>query len=356
MSLDAVKGVADAVLYEGYILYPYRPSSIKNRQRWTFGGVFPKAFAGRQGDSSVMQTQALLRCDAHATFDVHIRFLQVIERVVGKLTEPLLVWPTTGEPDMTFVPRLEVGGREIMAWDEAIEREIALRDLVVDEVAETPRRISFSFAAPRDLEPVRDADGAIVAALARTGAGIEGAIDVAAERVGADRMRLTVRIENVTPLSAAELVDRDQAQRRAFVATHTILEARRAAFVSLLDPPNELREAAACSDNQGTFPVLVGKAGATDAMLSSPIILYDYPQIAPESQGDLFDGTEIDEILTLRILAMTDAEKREMAAADPRAAALLERTHAMTPEAFARLHGAMRGAGVSSQSFGRADF
>ncbi|HEX3953775.1 MAG TPA: hypothetical protein VHW90_09410, partial [Stellaceae bacterium] len=114
------------------------------------------------------------------------------------------------------------------------------------------------------------------------------------------------------------------------------------AFVSQTDPPDRLRDAAACCANHGTRPVLVGRDGDRNAILASPIILPDYPRIAPESPGDLFDGTEIDEILTMRILAMTDAEKREMATADPRARALLERTHALTPAEMPRLHGTMR--------------
>jgi hydrogenase maturation protease len=113
-------------------------------------------------------------------------------------------------------------------------------------------------------------------------------------------------------------------------------------FVSLLDPPPKLAATAAQCDNQGMWPVLVGEEGATDLMLSAPIILYDYPKIAPESAGDLFDGTEIDEILTLRILSLTEAEKREIAAADPRSRAMLLRTEALTPEELARLHGTFR--------------
>jgi hypothetical protein len=114
------------------------------------------------------------------------------------------------------------------------------------------------------------------------------------------------------------------------------------AFVSLLEPPDELRDAAAACQNTGVWPVLVGEAGARDTMLASPIILYDYPQIAPESPGDLFDATEIDEILTLRIMTMTDAEKREMGAADPRARALLERTEALARDQLMQLHGTLR--------------
>ncbi len=77
-------------------------------------------------------------------------------------------------------------------------------------------------------------------------------------------------------------------------------------------------------------------------MLSSPIILYDYPQIAPESPGSLFDGTEIDEILSLRILTMTDAEKDEMRRCDERTRQILERTESMPPEQFMKLHGVLR--------------
>jgi hypothetical protein len=352
MNLEKVKAVADAVLYEGYILYPYRPSAMKNRQRWTFGGVFPRDFEGRQGDSCVMRSETLLGSAAGVRLDVHVRFLQMVERAVGALVDPVVAWPPACEPEMTLAPRLKVGDREYTSWDEAVERELVLKDLVVDEMAETPRLTPFSFAASRELEPIRDYGGVVVAVLARAAKAIEGVIEVAADEVHAGLMRVSLRIENTTPLSPSELLDRDQAQRRAFVSTHAILATRGGAFVSLFDPPAELREAAARCENRGAFPVLVGEDGASDAMLSSPIILYDYPQIAPESPGDLFDGTEIDEILTLRILAMTDAEKREMAAADPRGQALLERIHAMTPEKLRRLHGAMRGVGAVQQSFG----
>ncbi len=77
-------------------------------------------------------------------------------------------------------------------------------------------------------------------------------------------------------------------------------------------------------------------------MLSSPIILYDHPEVAPESQGDLFDATEIDEILALRVLTLTDDEKDEARRTDARAAAIVDRIDAMSPEVWARLHGAMR--------------
>jgi hypothetical protein len=78
-------------------------------------------------------------------------------------------------------------------------------------------------------------------------------------------------------------------------------------------------------------------------MFCSPIILYDYPKIAPESAGDFFDGTEMDEMLTLRVLTLTDAEKQEMRSGDPRARKILERTEALTSDALLKAHGVIRG-------------
>jgi hydrogenase maturation protease len=113
-------------------------------------------------------------------------------------------------------------------------------------------------------------------------------------------------------------------------------------FVSLLAPPEQISELAASCKNVGTWPVLVGEEGERDTLLSSPIILYDYPQIAPESAGDLFDGTEIDEILALRIMTLTDDEKREMSQSDERARQMLERTETLPIEQLMKLHGVLR--------------
>src|SRR5258708_10534432 len=85
----------------------------------------------------------------------------------------------------------------------------------------------------------------------------------------------------------------------------------------MTDPPEwAAGEVAACV-NTGTWPVQAGPADCRDLMLSSPVILYDHPEVAPESAGDLFDATEIDEILTLRTLALTDAERRQTRAPAP---------------------------------------
>ncbi len=92
----------------------------------------------------------------------------------------------------------------------------------------------------------------------------------------------------------------------------------------------------------GTWPVLVGEEGERHTLLSSPIVLPDYPQVAPESPGDLFDGGEIDELLILNVLALSDAEREEVRASDARARELLDRCEALAPEQLLRLHGTFR--------------
>ena len=342
MNLHRASAIVAAVLYEGYILYPYRPSSIKNQQRWTFGGVFPEDYANSGGgDPCATQTECLLRGDVRTAVEVRVRFLHLVTREVGSLPERLAELPATGEPRFTPVESLEVDGARILAWEEAVEREVAVPPTTVKRMLEGVT-VPFAFAGSREIEPVRDAAGSIAGIVIRTARYVQGHVTVTTAAAGPGAYRLSVRIENVTPLGVAEIASRDLAQRRAFASTHTLLGVQGGAFASMIDPPEDLREAAARCDNQGAWPVLIGKPGALDTVLSSPIILYDYPEVAPESPGDLFDATEIDEILILRILTMTEEEKRDMAAVDPRARALLERTEGLSPAELSRLHGALR--------------
>src|SRR5262249_49436862 len=160
----------------------------------------------------------------------------------------------------------------------------------------------------------------------------EGAVEVTATAAAAGLYRVALVVANRAQLGDAGRKSRDEIVLRALVSTHSILGVSRGEVLSLLGPPEDRRQAAAACRNCGPSPVLVGADGATDTMLSSPIILYDYPQVAPESPGDFFDAAEIDEMLTLRILTLTDEEKRAMAGVDERAAALLARTEGMARE------------------------
>jgi hypothetical protein len=341
MNLDRVANIARTVLYEGYILYPYRPSAIKNRQRWTFGGIFPRAYAEAEGgDLWQMQTQCLVRGDPDAMVEVRVRFLQIVTREVFKLNEPGVDPVDAREPACEKVGALQIGANRFLPWEEAIEREIIVPELPIAGLRASPASLPFAIPEVGEREPITDG-GLAAGFFRRTGAALSGSIEIAADQIMAGVDRLTVRVENATPLPRGGR-HREIAQCFAFASTHTILGVRRGAFVSLIDPPADLREAASACDNRGTWPVLVGGECHSDTMLSAAIILYDNPQIAPESPGDLFDSTEIDEILTLRILAMTDAEKHEMVATDAHARALLERAEALTPAQLGRLHGTLR--------------
>jgi hydrogenase maturation protease len=170
-----------------------------------------------------------------------------------------------------------------------------------------------------------------------------GSILVSAEPVGNEIFNVCVTIRNETPFEHSTSSSRDEVLPRSLVSTHTLLGVQDGKFVSLVDPPAALQGLAGRCHNVGTWPVLVGEQGERDTMLSSPIILYDHPQIAPESSGDLFDGTEIDEILSLRIMTLTDEEKREMRHSDERARQILERTETLPAEQLMKLHGSLRG-------------
>ncbi len=344
MNRARVDTIADAVLYEGYILYPYRPS-VKNRQRWTFGGLYPEAWCQQQraGDASGSQTECLVSGGPETTFEAVARFLHLTARQVGEISPPLADWPAGAEPPSRPVETLRVGDRLFHTWQEAEGREVAFDEVTLGELSARPHGRPFTFPATRRFEPVRGASGEIVGVLAREQRAIEGIVEAGAVSVGAGLFRVTLRVDNRTPLPNDARPGRDEALLHSLVSTHAILGVQHGEFVSLLDPPECWRDAAAACRNVGTWPVLAGAEGRKDTMLSSPIILYDYPQVAPESPGDFFDGAEIDEMLTLRIMTMTDEEKQAMAAVDERAGALLARTEAMAREQLLGLHGTIRG-------------
>jgi len=285
MNRDAVDRIARAVLYEGYLLYPYRGSALKNRLRFNFGTLHPASWTETRGERSFLETEVLVR-GGEPRVEGAARFLHLVEM------------PSPSGP-----------------WQQGREREVALPS--------RPGVERFSFSAEEDGQERLD-----------------GSIELSSMPLGPDLHRVRVRLRNEGVLDSS--ASREAALRRALVSAHLLLAVREGEFVSLLEPPEDAASAAAGCRNVGCWPVLVGVPGTRDTMLVSPIILYDYPAVAPESPGDLFDGAEIDEVLSLRILTMTDEEKREARETDPRARAVLDRTEALSPADLIRLHGALR--------------
>ncbi|MFG2806490.1 hypothetical protein [Streptomyces massasporeus] len=335
-AFEQLGAVADAVLYEGYLLYPYRRSSTKNRVRWQFGVLFPRDWVEADGpvtpgvsgsaDSWYQQTECLLRVRQpdSARVRVRVRYLQMQRKQVEEAGRP--VESLRGDD-----------GTVRLTFDEALPRECEI-EAPLDELLRGGRTVAVSAAAGEDVEPLPDDAGRVV----RSREEICAETTVTAERLSDGLCRIRVRTTNTAPAPAPR-TPRDEALRRALIATHTLIGGSGAEFVSLIDPPADLEALVRACRNEFTFPVLGGEAGDTGpVLLSAPIILPDHPQVAPESPGDLHDAAEIDEILTLRTMLLTDEEKREARATDPRAAAILDRVDTMPQEVFERLHGAVR--------------
>ena len=333
MSFELAQKVADAVLYEGYVLYPYRASAAKNRLRWQFGVVVPRGYSELGGsEPRAMQTECLIEPQAESPeLDLRVRFLQVQARTIE---ESLDAEGRSFRP----VETLDVGDRTLVTWEEGMERHldatVALSTLFAGE-----QRISIELPAWQEVEVVRTVEGSVAARIVRERWPVSALVRIAAEPSGA-LIKIRVRIENAGAWDGE--ADREQVLHRSLIGVHTLLAVRGGAFISLLDPPSEAAEAAAACANLHTWPVLIGASPARDVLLSSPIILYDYPAVAAESLGDLCDSTEIDEILTLRVMTLTEEEKREARGTDERSRQIIERSDSIPPELFERLHGAVR--------------
>jgi len=332
MTLTAARAVADAVLYEGYLLYPYRASSAKNQVRWQFGVLGPEgAAAAGVGEEPSMSAEVVLEAGDGARVDLYLRFLQVQSRRVESRTDD----------GWTAVDELLVGGTRWIPFHEAVSREIPLLGIGLAE----PRTLDVSVPGGEEVEELYDGDR-LVGRLVRTRWAVSGTVTMK-PRPGLDPRLVVVglRVDNHTGWSAGAVAgwsDRDVAARYSFVGTHLLATAHGARFVSLLDgPPWADADTSSCAQSR-CWPVLVADDGGADAVLVAPIILGDHPAIAPESRGDLFDATEIDEILTLRVMTMTDEEKAEARGTDPRATAILARCDAITDDELGRLHGVRR--------------
>jgi hypothetical protein len=323
--------VANAVLYEGYLLYPYTASAAKNRVRWQFGVVVPRAYlSAGTGETAEQQTEVLLETsgDGPASVTAMLRFLHVEARRVEAFR------------DGAYVPveALSVDGTPFLTFDEALEREIAV---TVEARAGTRHVAPIAVEGGTTEEILRDAGGVVRGRVVRERWPLRGTLSFEAEAVAdeAALCKLRVRVENGSEVVAGE---RAGALRTALVSTHVLLAVENGAFVSVLDPTPAASAATKTLENRHVFPVLVGDQTADEQraalVLASPIILYDFPKLAPQTDADAFDGTEIDELLTLSVLSLPDAERDEARATDPRARAIIERAERFDMHDLARVH------------------
>jgi hypothetical protein len=317
---DRARAVADAVLYEGYLLYPYRATSTKNQSRWQFGVLGPQGAADTGvGEDGTLSAQVLVRSYGVPSLSGVVRFLQLQHRGAER---------EVGDGRFERVDELVAGSTAWVSWDEAVECNIKIDPF---RVTSLPRTLDISVPAGTDVEAVEGGR------LVRTRRSLHGQLDISADADG-DLLRLTFEVRNAAPPAA----EKDEAIATSLIGTHLVIEVADGEFVSLLEPPDPAADAVARCRQHRCFPVLAGPAGENDLVLVSPIILYDHPEIAEQSKGALFDSTEIDEILTLRVMTMTDEEKTQARATDPLAARIIDRCDSMSPEAMLDLHGVLR--------------
>jgi hypothetical protein len=299
MNFTSVEKIAAAVLYEGYILYPYRPTAIKNRQRWNFGTLYPRVYAEAQRPQEPFSlvSECLLVPGHSASLDIKVSFLQ------------LLPQPRTGS-DLAD-PSLD--------WDEAIERTSDHCGLSIKALLIEPLRLH--------INPTAELAASLI---------------VRAQMLPSGACKLHLELENISPLSSGAEARRDEALPQSLVSAHLLFGLTDGEFISLLEPSDLYTADAKACANIGVFPVLAGDEPDHSILLLAPIIMYDYPKTSPESVGDFFDGTEMDEMLTLRVLTLTEDEKQQMRTGDPRARRILERTEALTDEEMLKAHGIVR--------------
>ena len=260
--MKAVDPIARAALYEGCMRDLNRPTSIKTAQRWTTGGLLPRAYCAKHIDeASALRVECLVEGDAATALEIDVRFLQVMDG--------------TGPAEQL-----------------AVERRLSMPRETLREILVNPVAMRAVFAGESGSPKV------------------EAVVHTAVAPVGEGAFKVRVDVANSTLLDEVP-AHRDDAMTSALAACHVVLQVEGGGFVSLFDPPQRLLDESRGCMNAGVWPVLMGAKGARDTMLASPIILYDHPQIAAETAGALSDATEIDEILTLRILALTDDEKRD---------------------------------------------
>ncbi len=353
------RAVADATLYEGYVLYPYRASSAKNRVRWQFGVLAPRAFAEADGSERWRsRTECLVEPGQVPVLHLRARFLQLVHRTVEAV-----------DADGRFAPaeELAVEGVRWVPWDEAVERIVDVPLQTLLPLAQAGTVEAFRFEPGDEVEELADAEGTVVVGrIVRRREAAEGEIHLAVDWAAGSNalLKLTIEVRNTSTWGADGSTlagGRDANLGPSLLGVHTLLAIDDGKFTSVIDPPDGAVEAVADCTQDGTFPVLIGGPDAdeddqwADVVLSSPITLYDNPVVAPESQGDLFDACEIDEILALRVLTLTDEEKAEARGTDPRAAAIVDRCDDMPPEIWDRLHGAVRSIGPSVGAVAEAE-
>lgn len=290
--MNKIEQIADAILYEGYNLFPFRKSALKNQKRFNFGILSPQNWAENRVNEAYLQQTECLIFSENEDFEICLktRFLQI----------------ENSKED----------------WQVTIPREVE-NDFDFSEISDREKTFKFNFSADESFRQ------------------INGEIKISVAKLDDNLFKFTLILENLSEIYELKNSSLKDILPSSFLSTHSILEIKNGKFISLLETPKEFELYAKTCENVGTFPVLVGDREKQNYILSSPIILYDFPEVAENSFDNFFDGTEIDELMVLSILALTDEEKSEVRKTDKKAAAILDKLENAKPEDLMKLHAQM---------------
>ena len=279
--IDSARAVADAVMYEGFLLFPYGKNALKNRMPFQFGVIMPQGY-GDASEGATLHSEFVVvnpsiprRLD---TIDGVVRFLQIAQ--------------------------------------EPIEREIPFTFSVPLGSAE------FGFAIDH----------------------LHGTVALSAQRDG-EVWRITLDIRNQTTIDSGatrnQALRSALVSTHVLLEAHggefaSLLDAPIEAMTAVARCRNDRVFPVLVGDGEQ------GKQ-TSRMLLVSPIILYDFPRIAKASRAQTFDGTEIDELLMLSVASLSDAEKQEARQAHPYVRELVERAEALDADTLRMMHGELTG-------------
>ncbi len=274
--------LVDSLLYEGYALYPYTPGATKNATPTPFGIVYPPAYAsGNPATFDHLRAECVLAAPEGARLTGTVRFLQA------------------------------AGDRH-----RATERRLELPATDLSELANAGVGTSFEFEGDER---------------------VEGRVRLRAELLEGDLARVRMCVHNSTVIDAGDDPTRAEALRFSLMSTLVVIETSAGAFVSPLERDGTAGAAVAECRSANTFPVLANPSDT--AILGAAFVLPDHPAMAPESLGNLFDNTEIEEALLLHVQALSDSEREQISGQDEAVREMIARAQGTTPEEIMRLHG-----------------
>jgi len=275
---ENIEKIADAILYEGYALFPYRKNALKNQKRFNFGVLSPQCWAELQtNEQFFQQTEILVLSNESAKILFKVRYLQL---------EDNEDWQT--------------------AHEKVYENSVEIKEFQISD---------FRFQ-------------------------IDGKIEISTEKLDGNLFKLSFNLQNLTENESFKNLSRKEILPFSFVSTHTIFEIENGEFISIIEPPEEFQKYSQTLENINCFPVLVGDK-KRNSILSAPIILYDFPEAAESSFDNFFDGLEIDELMVMNILALTDKEKEEIKKTDDKTRKILEKIENASAEDLLKLHAKM---------------